>query len=65
MPNLLSGEGCYLSLNTPEGTRKAQEQLDKLPGFLERRKVGGKHLPIEVYIRKKSGVLTLLDPGPS
>ncbi|KAF8329754.1 outer membrane protein Iml2/Tetratricopeptide repeat protein 39 [Cantharellus anzutake] len=45
--------GCYLSLNTPEGHQKAQEQLDKLPGFLVGKKIGGKDLPTEVFIRKR------------
>ncbi|KAJ7851272.1 hypothetical protein B0H14DRAFT_3137428 [Mycena olivaceomarginata] len=42
--------GCYVSL----GNRaKAQELFDALPELLRRKKVGGKDLPTEVWIRKK------------
>ncbi|KAJ7203157.1 mitochondrial outer membrane protein IML2 [Mycena pura] len=42
--------GCYMSL----GDRaKAQELLDALPELLSKKKVGGKDLPTEVFIRKK------------
>ncbi|KAF8321184.1 hypothetical protein DL93DRAFT_2051790 [Clavulina sp. PMI_390] len=45
--------GCYFALNTEDGTKKAKEQLDRLPGLLERRKIGGRDLPTEVFIKKK------------
>ncbi|KAI5121532.1 hypothetical protein M0805_002592 [Coniferiporia weirii] len=42
--------GCYVSL----GNRaKAKELFDEVPALLEKRKIGGKDLPMEVLIRKK------------
>ena len=43
--------GCYISLRNYE---KAQELLDKVPDLIEKRKIGGKDLPTEVFIKKKS-----------
>ena len=43
--------GCFISLNDLE---KAKELLDKIPDLLEKRKIGGKDLPTEVFIKKKS-----------
>ncbi|KAI0807804.1 hypothetical protein C8Q74DRAFT_1443558 [Fomes fomentarius] len=42
--------GCYISLKDYE---KAQSLLDKVPELIEKRKLGGKDLPTEVFIRKK------------
>lgn len=42
--------GCYVSLGD---RRKAKEFLDEIPKLLERKKIGGKDLPTEVFIRKK------------
>ncbi len=33
---------------------KAQVLLDKVPELLDRRKMGGKELPTEAFVRKKS-----------
>ena len=32
---------------------KAQELFDKVPELLEKKKIGGKDLPTEVFIKKK------------
>ncbi|KAM5532321.1 Outer membrane protein Iml2/Tetratricopeptide repeat protein 39 [Ganoderma adspersum] len=42
--------GCYISLKDYE---QAQKLLDKVPEFIEKRKIGGKDLPTEVFIKKK------------
>ncbi|PIL24330.1 hypothetical protein GSI_14083 [Ganoderma sinense ZZ0214-1] len=42
--------GCYISLKDYE---QAQKLLDKVPEFIEKRKIGGKELPTEVFIKKK------------
>ncbi|RPD66519.1 hypothetical protein L226DRAFT_557573 [Lentinus tigrinus ALCF2SS1-7] len=42
--------GCYVSLKNYD---KAQELLDKVPELIEKRKLGGKDLPTEVFIKKK------------
>ena len=42
--------GCYFSLGDMQ---KAQQLLDTIPSLLERKKVGGKDLPTEVFIKKK------------
>ncbi|GJE87054.1 mitochondrial outer membrane protein [Phanerochaete sordida] len=42
--------GCYLSLQNYE---KAQKLLDAVPDLLEKKKIGGKDLPTEVWIKKK------------
>ncbi|RDX56360.1 hypothetical protein OH76DRAFT_379943 [Lentinus brumalis] len=42
--------GCYISLKNYE---KAQELLDQVPELIEKRKIGGKDLPTEVFIKKK------------
>lgn len=42
--------GCYFSLGD---SQKAQQLLDTIPSLLERKKVGGKDLPTEVFIKKK------------
>lgn len=43
--------GCYASLGN---YAKAQELLDVVPPMLEPKKAGGKKLPTEVFIEKKS-----------
>ncbi|KAF8754108.1 hypothetical protein RHS01_06419 [Rhizoctonia solani] len=47
--------GCYLSIakNKPEYKAKARSLLDSIPKLLERKKIGGKDLPTEVFIQKK------------
>lgn len=54
--------GCHISLSlstelSPEEKEKhlnkAQELLDALPNLLDKRKMGGKDLPTEVFIKKK------------
>ncbi|KAH9945781.1 outer membrane protein Iml2/Tetratricopeptide repeat protein 39 [Epithele typhae] len=42
--------GCYISMKNYD---KAQELLDKNPDLLEKKKIGGKDLPTEVFIKKK------------
>ncbi|KAK7693929.1 hypothetical protein QCA50_003503 [Cerrena zonata] len=42
--------GCYISL---KDYKKAQEYFDKVPELLEKKKIGGKDLPTEVFIKKK------------
>ena len=42
--------GCYISVKNFE---KAQELLDKVPELMDKRKIGGKDLPTEVFIKKK------------
>ncbi|KAI0723829.1 outer membrane protein Iml2/Tetratricopeptide repeat protein 39 [Cerioporus squamosus] len=42
--------GCHISLKNYD---KAQELLDKVPELIEKRKLGGKDLPTEVFIKKK------------
>ncbi|KAL1944788.1 hypothetical protein VTO73DRAFT_3218 [Trametes versicolor] len=42
--------GCYISLKNYE---KAQELMDRIPEAIEKRKIGGKDLPTEVFIKKK------------
>jgi hypothetical protein len=42
--------GCYLSLGN---LAQAKALLDQMPQLLDRRKLGGRDLPTEVYIRKK------------
>ena len=42
--------GCYISIGDLE---RAQQTLDKLPDMLDKKKIGGKDLPTEVFIRKK------------
>ncbi|CAE6511823.1 unnamed protein product [Rhizoctonia solani] len=48
--------GCYLALakDQPEFKVKARALLDLLPNLLDRKKIGGKDLPTEVFIQKKS-----------
>ena len=48
--------GCYISLGD---TKKAQQLLDTIPSLLERKKVGGKDLPTEVFIKKKCALYSL------
>ncbi|KEP50139.1 outer membrane protein IML2 [Rhizoctonia solani 123E] len=47
--------GCYLALakDQPEFKVKARALLDLLPNLLDRKKIGGKDLPTEVFIQKK------------
>ena len=42
--------GCHISL---KNYKKAQELLDQIPDLLEKKKIGGKDLPTEVFIKKK------------
>ncbi|KAL6298596.1 hypothetical protein BKA93DRAFT_830556 [Sparassis latifolia] len=42
--------GCYVSLKDYD---KAQELLDEIPVLLEKKKITGKDLPTEVFIKKK------------
>ncbi|KAI0636592.1 outer membrane protein Iml2/Tetratricopeptide repeat protein 39 [Trametes polyzona] len=42
--------GCYISLKNYE---KAQELMDRIPELIDRKKIGGKDLPTEVFIKKK------------
>ncbi|EKM55265.1 uncharacterized protein PHACADRAFT_208778 [Phanerochaete carnosa HHB-10118-sp] len=42
--------GCYVSLKNYE---KAQKLFDDVPELLEKKKIGGKDLPTEVWIKKK------------
>ncbi|KAH6902081.1 mitochondrial outer membrane protein IML2 [Coprinopsis sp. MPI-PUGE-AT-0042] len=42
--------GCYFSLGD---ITKCQELLDAIPGLIDKKKVGGKDLPTEVFIKKK------------
>ncbi len=42
--------GCYTSIKNFE---KAQELLDAIPDLIDKKKIGGKDLPTEVFIKKK------------
>ncbi|OAX38012.1 hypothetical protein K503DRAFT_866467 [Rhizopogon vinicolor AM-OR11-026] len=42
--------GCYFSLKQYD---KAQELLDKIPRHLEKRKISGRDMPTEIFIKKK------------
>ncbi|KAG5650191.1 hypothetical protein H0H81_000362 [Sphagnurus paluster] len=42
--------GCYISLGN---TEKAQELLDAVPDLIDKKKINGKDLPTEVFIKKK------------
>ena len=42
--------GCHVSLKNNE---KAQKLFDAVPDLLEKKKIGGKDLPTEVWIKKK------------
>ncbi|KAI0373047.1 hypothetical protein BV20DRAFT_1050450 [Pilatotrama ljubarskyi] len=42
--------GCHISLKNYE---KAQKLLDHIPELIEKKKIGGKDLPTEVFIKKK------------
>ncbi|KAG2157029.1 outer membrane protein Iml2/Tetratricopeptide repeat protein 39 [Suillus clintonianus] len=42
--------GCYFSL---EHYDRAQELLDKIPGQLDKRKLSGREMPTETFIKKK------------
>jgi hypothetical protein len=48
--------GCYLALAKvePEYKAKARALLDSIPSLLDRKKIGGRDLPTEVFIQKKS-----------
>lgn len=50
-PRLKDVIGCYISLGLLE---KAKELFDVIPGLIDKRKIGGKDLPTEVFIKKKS-----------
>ena len=43
--------GCYFSLGNND---KAQAMLEMVPDLIEKKKVKGKDLPTEVFIKKKS-----------
>ncbi|CAE6423036.1 unnamed protein product [Rhizoctonia solani] len=47
--------GCYLALakDKPEFKAKARALFDSIPKLLDRKKIGGKDLPTEVFIQKK------------
>ena len=42
--------GCYVSVKNYE---HAQQLLDAIPGLIDKKKIGGKDLPTEVFIKKK------------
>ncbi|PCH37913.1 hypothetical protein WOLCODRAFT_135919 [Wolfiporia cocos MD-104 SS10] len=42
--------GCYISLGN---YKKAAELFDAIPALLDKKKIGGKDLPTEVFIKKK------------
>ena len=42
--------GCYVSLHNYE---KAHELFEKIPQLIDKKKIGGKDLPTEVFIKKK------------
>ncbi|OCH93858.1 hypothetical protein OBBRIDRAFT_789896 [Obba rivulosa] len=42
--------GCYIGVKNYD---KAQQLLDEIPGLIDKRKIGGKDLPTEVFIKKK------------
>ena len=42
--------GCYFSL---KDYKKTQELFDTIPSLLEKKKINGKDLPTEVFIKKK------------
>lgn len=42
--------GCHISLKSYD---KAQKLLDAIPDLLDKKKIGGKDLPTEVFIKKK------------
>ncbi|SJL17453.1 related to Mitochondrial outer membrane protein IML2 [Armillaria ostoyae] len=42
--------GCYITIGKLD---KAQELFDAVPGMIDKRKMGGKDLPMEVLIKKK------------
>lgn len=44
------GAGCYVSL---KNNVKAAELFEAIPALLDKKKIGGKDLPTEVWIRKK------------
>jgi hypothetical protein len=48
--------GCYIALGNFD---RAQELLDGVPAAIDKKKIGGKDLPTEVFLKKKSN-LTLL-----
>ncbi|KAJ1307250.1 hypothetical protein OPQ81_001363 [Rhizoctonia solani] len=50
--------GCYLALakDKPEFKAKARALLESIPKLLDRKKIGGKDLPTEVFIQKKTSV---------
>lgn len=54
----LNVPGCYVSIGDKE---KAKLYFEKISTFLDKRKYGGKELPTEVLIRKKSKSFLLLN----
>jgi hypothetical protein len=45
-----AGAGCYISLGN---FTRAQELLDAAPAAMDKKKMSGKDLPTEVFIKKK------------
>ena len=48
--NSMSETGCHFSLGNHD---KAQAMLEMIPDLIEKKKVRGKELPTEVFIKKK------------
>lgn len=42
--------GCHISV---KNYAQAQKLLDAIPGLIDKKKIGGKDLPTEVFIKKK------------
>lgn len=55
----MSDTGCYFSLGNLD---KAQAMLEMVPDLIEKKKVKGKDLPTEVFIKKKRQCLFGLYP---
>lgn len=51
--------GCHWSLGRYD---EAQKLLDAVIGLLDKKKIGGKDLPTEVFIKKKREFLSLIYP---
>lgn len=49
-PNSLHIIGCHFSLGNYE---KTQMMLDMIPDLIDKKKISGKDLPTEVFIKKK------------
>lgn len=55
--------GCHLSLGTTEAQVEAQKLFDTIPALLERKKIGGRDLPTETFIKKKGASFGLAGFG--